>query len=173
MTWAFQIAINILKCHVGMLLLCWPLLFSRIIILDYVPIACPCAIMNNKKWVQMWQVLYWDQNQGHSSAMQQDFLHFPKLQELLAFAIYTFVLSHYTMKNIPWQILIPLVKNLSTSICLQFADGYKNRTEKPSEAWGKITNYLLHLILISFRISKSSNHPAHINITCVECKKQN
>ena len=121
----------------------------------------------------MWQVLYWDQNQGHSSAMQQDFLHFPKLQELLAFAIYTFVLSHYTMKNIPWQILIPLVKNLSTSICLQFADGFKNRTEKPSEAWGKITNYLLHLILISFRISKSSNHPAHINITCVECKKQN
>ena len=60
------------------------------------------------------------------------------------FAIYTFVLSHYTMKNIPWQILIPLVKNLSTSICLQFADGFKNRTEKPSEAWGKITNYLLH-----------------------------
>ena len=51
----------------------------------------------------MWQVLYWDQNQGHSSAMQQDFLHFPKLQELLAFAIYTFVLSHYTMKTIPWQ----------------------------------------------------------------------
>ena len=71
------------------------------------------------------------------------------------------------------KILIPLVKNLSTSICLQFADGYKNRTEKPSEAWGKITNYLLHLILISFRITKSSNHPAHINITCVECKKQN
>ena len=59
--------------------------------------------MNNKKWVQMWQVLYWDQNQGHSSAMQQDILHFPKLQELLAFAIYTFVLSHYTMKTIPWQ----------------------------------------------------------------------
>ena len=79
----------------------------------------------------------------------------------------------YTIKNIPWQILIPLVKNLSASICLQFADGFKNRTEKPSEAWGKITNYLLHLILISFRISKSSNHPAHINITCVECKKQN
>ena len=84
MTWAFQIAINILKCHVGMLLLCWPLLFSRIIILDYVPIACPCAIMNNKKWVQMWQVLYWDQNQGHSSAMQQDYLHFHKTSGIVS-----------------------------------------------------------------------------------------